>query len=685
MDHDRTRLEENLFPGGARSERQIGVFVIRRRIALIERAELAEEFRAQHDRRAGTVVRLASEVVARIGRIVEAAVVPSRSVAEHDAAGLLQATIRINELRADQPGLGFLPETIEQRPQPAGRDDGIVVEEHDVFALRDRGARVARSDEAEIRFVADDADAGNIVQTFRRPVGRAVVDDDGLERNVLRVFGKRAQTRGRVSELVEHGNHDRDQWRVAARNRERCEIFGRLGNARRGERQRLVAELVRRTLQCADQAAAREAAACAMNDGAHSMGVELQARLRRPPEQHGAAQRSRYAPRSAVLHRVQIGVEFERPLRSCVELDAQTLELRIQVESPFAAPHQLFLLLGNATLQHFVFARRVAEFAGACLRNETIETRRGFDVIPAAMVRRQQIAVVARHVVECAVRNFRQHIARAEQQAAVRIQSRDQCGDIRRIRRDEKTIDAVANAFGERAEPRGDDGNPEADQFGQCVAERFREVRQDERCIGRDLRKQRGQFVAAIVEQDVHIGLAEKFFAFRSGAEQEYLRVRTNLRQQFAQHRRGFAAPHASEHHQAQAFTLRRWRQRQCGVRRPARRAVRDDVPGQRADAWLQLDEESERRSARRDQRRANAQQFVGETFAQIAPVGGIALGEFESVVGGGQVGGHLPIVEGDRVVVEIPVQQRPQRIEIVHEIRRGQSGAQGIQAVADQ
>ena len=78
----------------------------------------------------------------------------------------------------------------------------------------------------------------------------------------------------------------------------------------------------------------------------------------------------------------------------------------------------------------------------------------------------------------------------------------------------------------------------------------------------------------------VNVTVTDPYSRLVTGLEQENFRVRTNLRQQVAQHRRGFAAPHASEHHQAQTFALRRRRQGQCGRRRPERRAVRDDALG---------------------------------------------------------------------------------------------------------
>ena len=86
----------------------------------------------------------------------------------------------------------------------------------------------------------------------------------------------------------------------------------------------------------------------------------------------------------------------------------------------------------------------------------------------------QQITIVARHVVKSAVQIFANTSRARKRQTAVCVQSCDESGDVRGIRCDEKTIDAIANPFGKRAEPRGDDRNPETNQFGQRVTERFR-------------------------------------------------------------------------------------------------------------------------------------------------------------------------------------------------------------------
>ena len=117
----RLRLVEHLAPRRAHGEGDVGVLVVRRRVAQVEAAELAEQRRGNREARAGAVVDLAQVVVLRLVGVVVAAVVPRRAVAPDDAAGFLQPAVRIDELGADQPGLGMVVEHREQRVEPARR------------------------------------------------------------------------------------------------------------------------------------------------------------------------------------------------------------------------------------------------------------------------------------------------------------------------------------------------------------------------------------------------------------------------------------------------------------------------------------------------------------------------------------------------------------------------------------
>ena len=94
MDDGRQRLVVHLAAGGAHGEGEIDVLVIRRRVARVEAAELAEQRGRDREARAGAVVDFAQVVVLGLVGIVVAAAVPRRAVAPDDAARLLQAAVR---------------------------------------------------------------------------------------------------------------------------------------------------------------------------------------------------------------------------------------------------------------------------------------------------------------------------------------------------------------------------------------------------------------------------------------------------------------------------------------------------------------------------------------------------------------------------------------------------------------
>src|SRR6185437_8792857 len=102
----------------------------------------------------------------------------------------------------------------------------------------------------------------------------------------------------------------------------------------------------------------------------------------------------------------------------------------------------------------------------------------------------------------------------------------------------------------------------------------------------------------------------------------------------------------------------------------------------QRAKTRLQAQEQVECGATRRDQLRVCGERRFGERFAQRAPVRRVALRELETGVDAGEVAREQLRVELQARIVEIAVQQRPQRIEIVDEMRRRQPAAQRIETV---
>jgi hypothetical protein len=140
-------------------------------------------------------------------------------------------------LRADQAGAGFVDEGAEQRFQPARLRQGVVVQENEGFAARQRRTVVAGGDEAAVRCAPVVAHAGDARQGVDGLVAAAVVDDDHLERGCRRMGRQRAQAGEGMRELVVDRDHDARRRRVRGRHVERRERRG-LGQVQLRRRQR---------------------------------------------------------------------------------------------------------------------------------------------------------------------------------------------------------------------------------------------------------------------------------------------------------------------------------------------------------------------------------------------------------------------------------------------------------------
>ena len=208
VDHARGRLVEHALAGGAHREGEVGIFVVGRRVAGVETTELREQRARDRQRRAADVVAVAQIAEARILGRFEPAVVPAAAIGEHHAAGFLQAAVGIQQLRADQTGVRVFGESAEQRVEPARLRDGVVVQEDQVFAARQRCAVVAGGDEAAVLRAAVIAHAADLRQRGRRFVATAVVDHDHLERRRGRMRGQCAQAGEGVRELIEDRDDD---------------------------------------------------------------------------------------------------------------------------------------------------------------------------------------------------------------------------------------------------------------------------------------------------------------------------------------------------------------------------------------------------------------------------------------------------------------------------------------------
>ena len=208
--HDRRRgLVAHRASRGAHGEREVGVLVVRRRVARVEAAERREQRRGDREAGARAVVDVAHVVVLGPVGIVAAPEVPGRAVAPHDAAGFLQAAVRIDELRADEPRVGIAARIRVERVEPAGRDDRVVVEEHEALAARPRGAEVARRDEADVALGAHERHAGHRRKRLRQRLRRRVVDDDHLDVVVRDRRVQALEAGERRERLPVRGNDDR--------------------------------------------------------------------------------------------------------------------------------------------------------------------------------------------------------------------------------------------------------------------------------------------------------------------------------------------------------------------------------------------------------------------------------------------------------------------------------------------
>ena len=141
-------------------------------------------------------------------------------------AGLLHRPVLVEEHRHRRADAG-LGERLEQRRQPARLDQRIAVQEAEPPAARELSALVRGGAEAEVRLVADDGSALDVLlDASERVVGRGVVDEDQLEAG-LGVLGQRGdRAAGDLATAVEH-HHDRDLGLLELRQRDLAHGFRR--------------------------------------------------------------------------------------------------------------------------------------------------------------------------------------------------------------------------------------------------------------------------------------------------------------------------------------------------------------------------------------------------------------------------------------------------------------------------
>ena len=296
----------------------------------------------------------------------------------------------------------------------------------------------------------------------------------------------------------------------------------------------------------------------------------------------------------------------------------------------------------------------------------------------------EDAAIGAGHGREVGFAPIREFFADALQSLALLRQFDDAGHDRIGIRIDEESVDFVGDALDIGAHARGDHRHAEIAQLRQRVAEGLGHGRHQHRGVGGEAGEHAGQFLALVVEHDVHARAAEERMRIRAGAEQEDVGMLAQARQYLLEQLRTLAAAHAARDDQAQARARRNRAAARRGCR-PWRQPVRDHRRGQRGQWRGQAQVVGQRRAARRGQGRLRGQQGRHGLVAQPLPVAGIGLGEFAICAERGQVGAALRLVEGQRGIAEVAMQDRPQRVVVVDNAQGRQAAAQDVEAMADQ
>lgn len=209
--------------------------------------------------------------MARVVGRFETAVTPGAAIGEHHAAGFLQASIRVHQLRADQPGAGVLGKRVDQPIQPAGLRDGVVVEQYHVVAARQGDAVVAGGDETAIAGAPVVVQPLHLRQLRLRGIAAAVVHDDDLNLQQRRMRRQCAQACQRVRNVVVDRNHQRHARGVAVRNRKRGKRRGLRQPQRRAERHRRCLRMHANALPGGAPAACAHARHAAVNQPKHAI------------------------------------------------------------------------------------------------------------------------------------------------------------------------------------------------------------------------------------------------------------------------------------------------------------------------------------------------------------------------------------------------------------------------------
>src|ERR1700728_5503955 len=111
---------------------------------------------------------------------VAAAVVDAGAVAPDDSTCLVEAAVRVEELRRDDADILSRLRAVEHCREPAGLHFGVVVEDHKPATARETCAAINTADVAQVLLVANDPCAAYPFEQMLGCLIRRVVHEDDL-------------------------------------------------------------------------------------------------------------------------------------------------------------------------------------------------------------------------------------------------------------------------------------------------------------------------------------------------------------------------------------------------------------------------------------------------------------------------------------------------------------------------
>lgn len=150
VDHPGEGLHEHAIAAIANGHGQVGVFVVGGGVAAVEAAEAMEELGAQQHAGPRHVIHIPAEAVGGIAGVAIPSVVPGAAITPHDATGLLEAAIGIEQHGAHKTGRREAFKGGDELAEPVGGNDGVVVEEAEQLSGSEACAAIAGMEIAQV-------------------------------------------------------------------------------------------------------------------------------------------------------------------------------------------------------------------------------------------------------------------------------------------------------------------------------------------------------------------------------------------------------------------------------------------------------------------------------------------------------------------------------------------------------